>query len=745
MSETSQNQNRKNFLLVRTERLGVGEIWALPISQVGGESKEPRESPLPLIEYQEEKFKGGIRLTPDEVIRKGSARLKGLLEEDDFPTIDFPVGDGEELPALFFEFLVHWGFPGGVVGGYEVLPKAASFLEQFLRANPGCQVMVTGPKRSLAILGDFLKKSEGVFLLSPNEVEEWKGSYSLSFLLILDAEQGVNYATPYFFSLLKIPRRISFAQFNSKGFLRTSKKEALSKIFGVSYYSVIWDFCILDRNSSFFFQPRSYSFLERQPISLTFAEFTLKDGSTLEVTIPPKAQVPQVVSLPPGKSFLEEGEALASREGEKAEFVPFRKYFPTYSDLSDSQLRWYLFWRTQARKGEYLETDLSYLFLFSYELINCIGQESPFQGYQKLKELWRNYREDFPRLDNYLIDWIVDFSIVYSCPVNPLETYKEALNFGVVKNPDLLIEEFLRDGAEEIPLVLLEELSFYKFLKSPFFKKFPEPEVAERFRRAFWRIDDFFKESTNSGIFEKFRPPSKIKVRRFPFQGALWGKEKLEMITLGEAHPYSRFSPLANFFTSIFKEIENCLREKYRFPGRLGDSGLPPDIRRFIREAIFEEIPRPHQPRRVDEEVVRRLLKESEEVRELIQRFSSSRDYEVTQSSGEELPNSFPEAEEAPFPGVSSEWRLFAGRLKPFQREVLRALLKEDDPIPLIVRISRENGIMPEALLDSLNEISLEAVGDLILDGNSTPPVIFEENRDIIKQILSIFGEDERS
>lgn len=740
MAETVLGKNSRNMYLVRTERLGVGEIWALPLPRPEMRAEGPLEGTLPYLEFKEEDFHGGVRLTPDEVIRKGSIRLTGFLQEEDFPDLSIPTGDPEELPVLFLKFLVQWGFPGGIVGGPETFPKIASFLEDFLRENPNFKVMVTGPKRSLLTLKDFLK-NEKILLLSPYELELWKSDLSFSFILILDAEQVVNYATSFFFSLLNISRRLSLAHFRSKGFLRTSKKEALSKIFGVSYYSVVWDFCILDRDYSPLFQPRSFSFSLGKPSSLIFAEFSLKDGPTFEVSIPPRSQG---IQPPSGASFIEEGERLSSKVGEKAEFVPFRKYYPTYSDLNPFQLNWYLYWRTLVRKGEFLDTDLSYIFLYVYELINSIGIDDPLEGYGRLFDLWRNYRKDFPRLDNYLIDWIADFSIVYSLPVNPLEVYKEALSFGMVKNPDLLLDCYLRESPEDIPLLLFEEFSFYKFLKSPFFQKATQPEVQILFQRVFFRIDDYIRESTGSGIFEKFRPPSKIKIRRIPFQGALWGKGSLEMISLGEAYPYSRFSLLVNFLSSLFKEIENGLREKFRFPGRLGDSGLSPTLKKLIKETLSEEISKPFKPFKVDGEVIKKLLKESEEVRDLIQKFSSFNDFESPGASREEIvPFPFI-TQEATFPEIPPDWNLFVEKLKPFHKQLLLALTNEENPVPQIIKISRENGIMPEALLDSLNEVSLETVGDLLLDCNSTPPVIFEENKDIIIKILDLLMDDER-
>lgn len=751
MGKMMEDSHGQGYFLIRTERWGVGEIWALPTIKSDLLSENSKAEDLPFLKFDPEAFKDGFPLTPDEIIRRGSARLRGLLKESDFPFISPTRDYSEGWPKSHFEFLVYWGLPGGIVGGYELYPQVAAFLNDFLQAKPNCQVMVTGPKRALSAMAPFLNGRKGVHLLAPNEVETWKEDDPLSIVLILDAEQAVSFATSYFFALLKIPKRLVLAQFNTRDFFRTSRKEALSKIFGVSYYSVIWDYCILDPNSFSFFEPKSYSWVAEQASSVDFAEFTLEDDSVTETKVPGRFVIPTELPVKGSRSFFEDAEYLAFQEEDKAEFVPFRKYYPTYSDMSPAQLKWYLYWRSQARRGMFLDTDLSYIFLYVYELLNKIGIFEPLEGLLKLRELWLNYREKYPKLDHYLVDWIADYAIIYSCPVNPVGIYKEALKFGFVRNPDLLLEEFLQGPIEEIPIILFEELSFYKFLKSPFFRKEGNQNLELELKRALAKVDNFFRERDHVGIFKKFRPQAKIRIQRFPFQGAIFRSDHNQMITLGTAFPYSRYPPLCNFFTSLVKEIENGLREKFHFPGRLGGYELPPLVKKVIREALKEGAPEPLVPAiEVDTWKVKELIRESDEVRELIQKFISQEHgidgVESPVTSGEEPSPSHSIQETAPdLKEVPPEWRQFASKLRPFQAKTLAALLSGKNTASQIVSISRENALMPEALLDSLNELSLETVGDLIVDCSVSPPVLFEENRDIINQLIALVLKDEHT
>ena len=66
---------------------------------------------------------------------------------------------------------------------------------------------------------------------------------------------------------------------------------------------------------------------------------------------------------------------VKSVEGEVASPALFMHYWPTYRDMNNMQ-RWYFYWRTQARKGNYLPTDLSYTFVHVYEILNLVEMQT---------------------------------------------------------------------------------------------------------------------------------------------------------------------------------------------------------------------------------------------------------------------------------------------------------------------------------------------------------------------------------
>lgn len=69
----------------------------------------------------------------------------------------------------------------------------------------------------------------------------------------------------------------------------------------------------------------------------------------------------------------------------------FRRYFPTYHDLRNDQLRGYFTWRTGIRRGIFKKVPDSVVYIYIYELLNGIGASSPEESLQKLKEFEEGY------------------------------------------------------------------------------------------------------------------------------------------------------------------------------------------------------------------------------------------------------------------------------------------------------------------------------------------------------------------
>ncbi|MDU5948640.1 MAG: TerB N-terminal domain-containing protein, partial [Paenibacillus macerans] len=121
------------------------------------------------------------------------------------------------------------------------------------------------------------------------------------------------------------------------------------------------------------------------------------------------------------RHFAKEARKRVNERGEPAPFAPFMSYWPTYEHMMESQQRWYFYWRSEVRAGRYPDTDLSYIFVYVYELINGVGWSDPQEGFEELNRIWMAYGGRYPQLNAYLKDWLADFAFVHALDVPLLE------------------------------------------------------------------------------------------------------------------------------------------------------------------------------------------------------------------------------------------------------------------------------------------------------------------------------------
>ena len=99
--------------------------------------------------------------------------------------------------------------------------------------------------------------------------------------------------------------------------------------------------------------------------------------------------------------FCKDAVRYFSLTHEPCEYAYFFSYTPQYEQMTVSQMSYYLYWRDEVRKGNYIKTDINYLFLHIYEIINLPDKVPPSQGAGILSRLWKVYRNDFRYLDKF--------------------------------------------------------------------------------------------------------------------------------------------------------------------------------------------------------------------------------------------------------------------------------------------------------------------------------------------------------
>ncbi|OMD62313.1 hypothetical protein BSK62_23335 [Paenibacillus odorifer] len=456
-------------------------------------------------------------------------------------------------------------------------------------------------------------------------------------------------------------------------------------------------------------------------------------------------ETPEPVTTTEGQ-FVTRAKELVEKTEDSALFVPFKSYWPTYGHMTGTQSRWYFYWRNEVRQGRYLKTDLSYIFLHVYELINGVGWTDPNDGYRQLNLIWEAYRESYKRLDQYLGGWIADFSFVHHLDV-PLSIIV-ARSRGLAGDlAELELMRGLTTAPEQLTFAVLTAMSDYDISKSKFYIGEGKEALKQYIPQVVALINAYVTRKHGSNLVEMFPPGPAVMRERYLFRSAVYDISLYGYSVLIPVVRISKSPPLRSLITRLFRLTENKLRELMGYRGRLKGINVDADmddlITRFLKREYLKETQEDKGPTVViDPEKLERLQSDSEIVRTMLTvENMDEQDYEdskleatigeidpIQDSKEELLPVEV--IEEAQAVSIGSEAEQFANALSPLQREALLALLDEDGSQALL-KLAAANGTMSELLIDEINEIAMDILGDLIIEGED----IVEEYISMLRNI----------
>ncbi|WP_419020897.1 TerB N-terminal domain-containing protein [Eubacterium callanderi] len=284
--------------------------------------------------------------------------------------------------------------------------------------------------------------------------------------------------------------------------------------------------------------------------------------------------------------FFSDMKKYADTVGQKAEFVPFMQYWPTYDSMDRRQRAWYFYWRTQVRKGEYPDTDLSYIFVHIYELLSGCGWKQASDGYSQLMSLWMSYRERFPQMDHYLFGWIFDFAKLYQLDF----TMPEICNFQLPSQAvirDLLLDQHSDEKPLRLPFPLICSLCDYSIMGSKFYKDGHQQLMQEAIPRVVALADAVLLKEKGRGIFAIYGPNRPRKQSYYAFQSAVC-PEANKRIDLS-VKAYSVSTRLRNYVNQLVRYSENVLRSLYGYRGRLRGVELEPELSSLVESFLKKE------------------------------------------------------------------------------------------------------------------------------------------------------------
>lgn len=428
-----------------------------------------------------------------------------------------------------------------------------------------------------------------------------------------------------------------------------------------------------------------------------------------------------------GDRFISDAVKLFKAKGEEVPRVPFFSYSPQYAQMNRDQLAFYLWWRSNFRKGICLDADYSYVILYVYELINLSEKVNKDYTLEKLCNVWLNYGQKYEFINRYLCEWVCDFCLIHRLPP-PVEKIKKLYPY-ILKN-SLLKEFYIFGNFKESGIgaeTLMAICPYYDHKKS----KYATPErlsVMEKYMKGtLSRVIQ--NNSAGAGMLTGFGF-SDSSVIRTSYTGAYCCvpvKKKIEV----EYCSFARSHELRYFIADILRYTENKLRAAWGIKSRLSIYALPTSVRACIDEYFAEN------PLRRDEDTDRngrRLVNEYDKLYDVSSTPFSADNAEKIEKSSWDTTRILVEA----FEGETEEHVYIQEKKEPETNDLKTALGERYEYLIAVLNEDKnkqkEITGMPDALVDEINEIAADILGDIIIEEDDYGGYrVIEEYREVIK------------
>lgn len=455
---------------------------------------------------------------------------------------------------------------------------------------------------------------------------------------------------------------------------------------------------------------------------------------------------------PASKTFHEQGEGLVQKTEHDVQSVPFKPYWYhniNLRDLDPPQTKWYDYWRTQVRVGNYIRTDLGYVFLYANEVLNMVEFKNCHDAYECLVKLWSHYRTiEVPRnqyvmaiwdekqfisamihpLDRYLVDWIADFIHIYKLPVKVTDWYMFAIDTGaVLSDRQLFIELWLQSGRSlnSIPVDGLFALARYYPPHNKFYEDFHSIcNLDDVYRRGVAAIEDFLSHtgSENSSLFVKSIHPYTLK--HAPFEGSNIASRRRK-ITLTNLSLQVDYRILSVHLTNIIKYTENIFRNRVRFRTKLRDIVINGDWMRIL-DSTFEVKPKIIK---IDFQRVLDISRKSDAVRD---RLIIENDEELDEIHTDAVNNSATD-------NIENKVVSFATKQQSIYPKHKTVLLGFRDQSWQLSERAMKSVVADEfidVVIDNINEWAVDSLGDILIVEIDGQYVLVEDYRSEITTLL---------
>lgn len=289
-------------------------------------------------------------------------------------------------------------------------------------------------------------------------------------------------------------------------------------------------------------------------------------------------------------AFLAEMRRYHRREARPTDHVPFMQYWPTYSAMSREQQQWFFYWRSLVRKEQYLPTDLSYIFVHVYEILNLVEEPDPQHAADRLWKLWLHYRVQYPKLDRYLADWGGDLLAVH-CGSSAADAWWHRCLAHAIRLPASIVNVMIQHyvdthTTQDMPYGMWTTLMSYQPRNKFYAEHNRDGRLDRSYDRAILLVEHHVLQVSGNSLLEQHTTQQLSPVHKPVFVSALMDDGFPRTVTLGIARNYIECRPLTDHLNSVVKHTENLLRKQVGVARKLSGITLDPVIASVLDAAF---------------------------------------------------------------------------------------------------------------------------------------------------------------
>lgn len=430
--------------------------------------------------------------------------------------------------------------------------------------------------------------------------------------------------------------------------------------------------------------------------------------------------------------FCRQAAALYHKHGTECPEVHFFSYVAQYSQLNRRQLDWYLWWRECVRNGVYLKTDISYIYLLIFEIINLGNAIDTASSLDILIALWTNYKDDYPQLTGALGDWICDYSLIHKLPIAFPDKRIGREMISSVSFAEVFFSFDLSDTAL-LSRFLISFCNSHNYRKS----KFYVDDQKALYDRHLPAALEYLLQRTD--IAQRLAEQPRKHVSRVAFTGALCSYKtrkhiEVDYLSLCDSHE------IKSKIGDIIKYAENKLRAYLGIRSRLGISLSNEKIKKCIDEYFSGALALSRESgAKLPEYEKLYEIKETE--------FSLKSALDIEQQSWEvteKLVEAF--EEESPQKLIPIKAEQESPRENPNETSELACFLADisshleffqyvlhDDIVGQQTYI-KEHRLMPETIVDEINDRAADILGDIVIEEYEDGYRIIEDYKSMFEQ-----------